>query len=53
MSRPASLLARLLGFVFASVCASLAFAQGDPIRVGLLMVKTGRSRRRASRWRTA
>ena len=41
MSHPASLLARILAFVFASVCASLAFAQGDPIRVGLLMVKTG------------
>jgi branched-chain amino acid transport system substrate-binding protein len=41
MSRPASLLTRLLAFVFAVAAAPLAFAQGDPIRIGLLMVKTG------------
>ena len=41
MSRLALLLARLTAVLVASACASLAFAQGDPIRVGLLMIKTG------------
>ena len=48
MSRPASLLTRILAFVFAVASAPLAFAQGEPIRIGLLTVKTGPLARAAS-----